>query len=224
MESLSTSSTVRELAAALRLQIPDSATTLPSYTLLAFGLGTLNLEGLDTFLQERGWALDAEELPTVRLLWVHAHKLCTAHSASSGTAASALQSSWSETFPPKLSSEVTLQLKRDFEKAYPSEVLDDSNFPSARLLFAGVSFEVGKGLEIYFMEASTVHRLSKQQEEDYNANRPRKLARFENFADVLYDDVPSRNIADNMGLFVSISLTTWVCLVSAGCWPFTPML
>ena len=190
MESLSTSSTVRELAAALRLQIPDSATTLPSYTLLAFGLGTLNLEGLDTFLQERGWALDAEELPTVRLLWVHAHKLCTAHSASSVTAASALQSSWSETFPPKLSSEVTLQLKRDFEKAYPSEVLDDSNFPSARLLSQAYRLKSVKDWKFI----SRKHRLSKQQ------------------------------MCFTMTFPPAISLTTWVCLVSAGCWPFTPML
>ena len=68
MESLSTASTVRELAAALSLQIPDFAATLPAFTLIAFGLGTLNLEGLDTFIQERGWVLDSEELPTVRLL------------------------------------------------------------------------------------------------------------------------------------------------------------
>ena len=201
MESLSTSSTVRELAAALRLQIRDSATTLPSYTLLAFGLGTLNLEGLDTFLQERGWALDAEELPTVRLLWVHAHKLCTAHSASSGTAASALQSSWSETFPPKLSSEVTLQLKRDFEKAYPSEVLDDSNFPSARLLSQAYRLKSVKDWKFI----SWKHRLSI----DFPNSRKRTTM----------PTGPENSLASRTLLMCftmtfppAISLTTWVCL------------
>ena len=203
MESLSTSSTVRELAAALRLQIPDSATTLPSLTLLAFGLGTLNLEGLDTFLQERGWALDAEELPTVRLLWVHEHKLCTAHSSSAGTAAG------SETFPPKLSSEVTLQLKRDFKKAYPSEVLDDSNFPSARLLSQAHRLKSVKDWKFI----SWKHRLSKQQEEDYNANRPRNSLALRTLLMCFTMTFPLATLP-----------TTWVCLVSARCWPFTPML
>ncbi|CAE7622258.1 unnamed protein product [Symbiodinium sp. CCMP2592] len=45
------------------------------------------------------------------------------------------------------------------------------------------------------------HRLSKLQEEDYHSARPKKMAKFESFTDVLYDDVPSRNIGENMGLY-----------------------
>ncbi|CAE7242778.1 unnamed protein product [Symbiodinium sp. CCMP2592] len=106
MDSLSPRSRVQQLATALQLSIPASAASLGDLTLLSFGLGSVNLEGLDAFLTAKGW--------------------------------------------------------RDFEKAYPSEVLD---------------------------------------EEDYNSARPKKMAKFESFTDVLYDDVPSRNIAENMGLY-----------------------
>ncbi|CAE7201935.1 unnamed protein product [Symbiodinium sp. CCMP2592] len=197
MDSLSSRSTVQQLATALQLSIPVSAASLGDSTLLSFGLGTVNLEGLDALLASKGWSPDADELPVLRMLWVQAHKICTLPSVASDTSASTLHSSWAETFPPKLSTETTLQLKRDFEKAYPSEVLDDTNFPSARLL--SLAYRLKGTTDWKFI--SWKHRLSKQQEEDYNSARPRKLARFENFTDVLYDDVPSRNVAENMGLY-----------------------
>ena len=202
MDSISTRSTVAELATALQLHIPAAATNLCDATLLTFGLGALNLEGLDTFIQEKGWNLEEDDLPVVRLLWVRAHKLCTLSATASEGGNQALQSSWSETFPPKLSSEITLQLKREFEKSYSSEVLDDSNLPGARLLSQAYRLQTTGDWKFIPWK----HRLSRQQEEDYNSNRPRKLARFENFADVLLDDVPSRNIADNLGLFGISSL------------------
>ncbi|CAE7767751.1 unnamed protein product [Symbiodinium sp. CCMP2592] len=197
MDSLSSRSTVQQLATALQLSIPASAASLGDLTLLSFGLGTVNLEGLDAFLASKGWSPDADELPVLRILWVQAQKICTLPSVASDSSASTLHTSWAETFPPKLSSETTLQLKRDFEKSYPSEILDDTNFPSARLL--SLAYRLKGTSDWKFI--SWKHRLSKQQEEDYNSSRPRKLARFENFTDVLYDDVPSRNVAENMGLY-----------------------
>ncbi|CAE7723899.1 unnamed protein product [Symbiodinium sp. CCMP2592] len=130
MDSLSSRSTMQQLATALQLSIPASAASLGDLTLLSFGLGTVNLEGLDAFLASKGWSPDADELPVLRMLWVQAHKICTLPSVASDSSASTLHTSWAETFPPKLSSETTLQLKRDFEKSYPSEILDDTNFPS----------------------------------------------------------------------------------------------
>ncbi|CAE7241440.1 unnamed protein product, partial [Symbiodinium sp. CCMP2592] len=197
MESLSPRSTVQQLATVLQLSIPAFAKTLGELSLLSFGLGTVNLEGLDAFMVAKGWSPDADELPVLRLLRVQAHKICTLPSVASDSSASTLHSTWAETFPPKLSAETTLQLKRDFEKAYLSEVLDDTNFPSARLL--SLAYRLKGTSDWKFI--SWKHRLSKQQEEDYNSARPRKLARFENFTDVLYDDVPSRNVAENMGLY-----------------------
>ncbi|CAE7041542.1 unnamed protein product [Symbiodinium sp. CCMP2592] len=183
---------------------------VPSFTIVGYGFLILEIydaavshsfatldSGLDAFLASKGWSPDADELPVLRMLWVQAHKICNLPSVASDSSASTLHTSWAETFPPKLSSETTLQLKRDFEKSYPSEILDDTNFPSARLL--SLAYRLKGTSDWKFI--SWKHRLSKQQEEDYNSSRPRKLARFENFTDVLYDDVPSRNVAENMGLY-----------------------
>ncbi|CAE7214935.1 unnamed protein product [Symbiodinium sp. CCMP2592] len=160
MDSLSSRSTVQQLATALQLSIPASAVALGDLTLLSFGLGTVNLEGLDAV-----GAGSQDMYFTVSGL----RFLC-------------------EYFAFLVGGDL------------PSQALhrnDDSNFPSARLL--SLAYRLKGTSDWKFI--SWKHRLSKQQEEDYNSARPRKLARFENFTDVLYDDVPSRNVAENMGLY-----------------------
>ena len=43
-------------------------------------------------------------------------------------------SSWSETFPPKLTGEVVLAMKQKFKQHYPAEILLPETMPSLRLL------------------------------------------------------------------------------------------
>ena len=46
----------------------------------------------------------------------------------------AAPSSWSETFPPKLTAQLVMELKQKFRKNYPAEILVPETTPSLRLL------------------------------------------------------------------------------------------
>jgi hypothetical protein len=53
---------------------------------------------------------------------------------SPGDDSTTSQSSWSETYPPKLTSQVVADLKQKFKRNYPAEVLLPETTPSLRLL------------------------------------------------------------------------------------------
>ena len=104
--------------------------------------------------------------------------------------------SWNEPFPAKLSSDKTAELRAAFLRKYPSEVLDDSTMPSARLL--ALAFKQTSSQEWRFIPWRW--RMSVLELEEQQLQRPRKLARTE-LADLILDDVPSRNLPDTLGMF-----------------------
>ena len=106
--------------------------------------------------------------------------------------------SWNEPFPAKLSSDKTAELRAAFLRKYPSEVLDDSTMPSARLL--ALAFKQASSQEWRFIPWRW--RMSVLELEEQQLQRPRKLARTE-LADLILDDVPSRNLPDTLGMFAS---------------------
>ena len=114
---------------------------------------------------------------------------------SSATALDASKSasdvaSWSDTFPPKLSTAFTKQIITRFESAYPGDILDDSNTPSSRLLALCNKYLSDKSFKYIPWHL----RLSDKTQEELSLHRPRKVPRLE---DLLWDDVPSRDIPSN---------------------------
>ncbi|CAE7282201.1 unnamed protein product [Symbiodinium sp. CCMP2592] len=96
-------------------------------------------------------------------------------------------SSWSEQFPPKLSGERVMSLQKQFHARYPGEILDPDNYPSARLL-AYVAKVVQKG-ELRWIPWKL--RMSQAQQDSLALRRPAKVPRLE---ELIYDDVPQREI------------------------------
>ncbi|CAE7829501.1 unnamed protein product [Symbiodinium sp. CCMP2592] len=96
-------------------------------------------------------------------------------------------SSWSEQFPPKLSGERVMSLQKQFHARYPGEILDPDNYPSARLL-AYVAKVIQKG-ELRWIPWKL--RMSQAQQDSLALRRPAKVPRLE---ELIYDDVPQREI------------------------------
>ncbi|CAE7197295.1 unnamed protein product [Symbiodinium sp. CCMP2592] len=96
-------------------------------------------------------------------------------------------SSWSEQFPPKLSGERVMSLQKQFHARYPGEILDPDNYPSARLL-AYVAKVIQKG-ELRWIPWKI--RMSQAQQDSLALRRPAKVPRLE---ELIYDDVPQREI------------------------------
>ncbi|CAE7790036.1 unnamed protein product, partial [Symbiodinium necroappetens] len=106
--------------------------------------------------------------------------------ASSLTASS----TWTDTFPAKLGHEKVSALKTKFEADYPSEILDHSTMPSSRLL-ATVNKQCQ---EKHYSYVAWKHRVSEEKLDDMHSNRPRKIARFDDF---IFDEVPFREIPES---------------------------
>ena len=68
--------------------------------------------------------------------------------------ANAASSSWSETFPPKLTAAVVTDLKNKFRQHYPAEVLMPDTTPSLRLLSLLHHQKTKKGVQVGSMEIS----------------------------------------------------------------------
>ena len=107
-----------------------------------------------------------------------------------GSEAQPSSSSWTETFPAKMSNEKVVTLRKKFECDYPSEILDSHSMPSSRLLAMANKQVQDKS----FSYISWRHRLSDEKLEEMQATRPRKVARFE---DYFFDEIPSRDIPES---------------------------
>ena len=182
-----------------------------------FGFLATSFDQLDQWLESHGLLDFAADL---RCLWHRAHSLACSEghmavvpfpphpsalplpqdqsfsTASDPGHPASGAASWNEPFPAKLSSDKTAELRAAFLRKYPSKVLDDSTMPSARLL--ALAFKQASSHEWRFIPWRW--RMSVLELEEQQLQRPRKLARTE-LADLILDDVPSRNLPDTLGMF-----------------------
>ncbi|CAE7365802.1 unnamed protein product, partial [Symbiodinium microadriaticum] len=129
-----------------------------------------------------------------------AYHRCLTHLVSVGSSPStstpvpasslASSSTWNETFPAKLGHDKVSTLKTKFEADYPSEILDHSTMPSSRLL-ASVNKQCQ---EKHYSYVAWKHRISEEKLDEMHSNRPRKIARFDDF---IFDEVPFREIPES---------------------------
>ena len=82
---------------------------------------------------------------------------------------------WNETFPPKLSQIVVLEMKKKFQKNYPSEILSSDSLPSNRLLVL-VYQTVSK---CSWRWVPWKHRMTLTREEDWQLSRNAKYPKIE---------------------------------------------
>ena len=85
------------------------------------------------------------------------------------------QSSWSETFPPKLTSQVVNEMKQKFKRHYPAEVLLPENTPSLRLL----SLVHHQKAKSEFRWVPWKYRLSQAKADELSSSRPTRMAKSE---------------------------------------------
>ena len=128
-------------------------------TIRNFGFLATSFDQLDQWLESHG-LLDfgSGTHADLRCLWHRSHALACSEghtaavpfppqspalplpqdqsfsSASDPSRTVSAAASWNEPFPAKLSSDKTAELRAAFLRKYPSEVLDDSTMPSARLV------------------------------------------------------------------------------------------
>ena len=108
-------------------------------------------------------------------------------------------SSWSESFAPKLDSQVIQQLKQQFLKNYPSEILDGATMPSTRLL----SLVYHQLQKTHWAWIPWKYRMSVEKAEELQAQRSSKQPKMEGLAlhSLLLDEPPALEVSNSgMGL------------------------
>ena len=138
----------------------------------------------------------------IRALWSKLREPQVVASEASGSKSesqSLPDNSWSDVFPPKLSSSVISNLKQSFLASYPSEVLTNETCPSTRL----------RSLVYHHVQKKDIrwipwkYRLSISKADDQAIQRAPKIARAENLQlhQLLLDEPPSVEISNqSMGL------------------------
>ena len=109
--------------------IMSEAWSLPTFALAATSLDAFDPLQFDS-------EASALQQARLRVCWREANSKLTAPavSASAAPALPTPDTSWHETFAPKLSPELIKRMKEDFKRFYPSEVLNQDTMPSVRLL------------------------------------------------------------------------------------------
>ena len=172
-----------------------------------FAMAAPNLDKLDEEL--RSMLGDLYEITTavqrsaLRLAWTR----CQATQAPAPPSPSPLhaappegtasQSTWSETYPPKLTSEVVSALKQKFKRNYPAEILLPETTPSLRLLSL-IHHQKVKG---EFKWVPWKYRLSQAKADEITAVKPQRIAKSEGLQlhALLVDSPPELHI-DNGAL------------------------
>ena len=114
------------------------------WTVELFGMAAASLDKFDDELKDILGDLHdittAVQRSAFRLAWTRCQTnlstpsaLANTPMANSSESASA-PTSWSETFPPKLTAQIVTEMKQKFRKHYPAEVLLPETMPSLRLL------------------------------------------------------------------------------------------
>ena len=140
----------------------------------------------------------------IRALWPKLRETPAASSDASGSkpdTSTSADNSWSDIFPPKLSSSVISNLKQSFLASYPSEVLTNETRPRTRLLSSCAEERCSlDSMEIYCMSISKA--------DDQAIQRAPKIARAENLQlhQMLLDEPPSIEISNQSMGFNSIRI------------------
>lgn len=155
------------------------------WTTELFGMAAASLEKFDMELKEMlGDLFDittSVQRSALRLVWTRCQPTVTtplalANAASAPVSESAsAPSSWSETFPPKLTAQVVTEMKQKFKKHYPAEVLLPETTPSLRLL----SLVHHQKSKQEFRWVPWKYRLSQFNAEELSAAKPARMARTE---------------------------------------------
>jgi hypothetical protein len=115
------------------------------------------------------------------------------------TTPAASTTSWSESFAPKLDNQIIQQLKQQFLKNYPSEILDGATMPSTRLLSL-VYHQLQKN---HCAWIPWKYRMSVEKSEDLQSQRSSKQPKMEGLAlhSLLLDEPPALEVSNSgMGL------------------------
>ena len=178
-------------------KLPDDIVTAlrdDNFDVQSFAMLALSLDTLDAALDECTLPpLTARTRASLRVLWRSCNSSIDAPIAATSAApdaTSSSQNSWNDFFPPKLQPDVVRKLLADFGSSYPSEVLQPETLPSPRLLslcHSQLNRREWRWIPWKF-------RLSQKMHDDQSMSRPRKILRSESFQDMLFDDVPTRDI------------------------------
>ena len=172
-----------------------------------FAMAAPNLEKFDDELKSMlGDIYDittAVQRSALRLAWTRCQAMqvpvvpAPGPSASAPSEVSANQSTWSETYPPKLTSEVVYALKQKFKRNYPAEILLPETTPSLRLL----SLIHHQKLKCEYKWVPWKYRLSQAKADEITAVKPNRIAKSEGLQlhALLVDSPPELHI-DNGAL------------------------
>ena len=195
------------------LRIPDAvqqALLDENYDVETFGLLALSLPELDSAIDSMGLAITPRVRSSIRALWTR----CQPAAASGGSPVSVLaasgdsselssgsrtSSAWNEPFPAKLSPDLIRELRDNFERQYPGELLDPDLMPSSRML--ALTYQQLQRKDWKWIPWK--YRLSAKLQDETSLLRARKAARTDLAAlsDLLIDDIPVRDIPQtNIGL------------------------
>ena len=108
-------------------------------------------------------------------------------------------SSWSETFPPKLTSDVVLAMKQKFKQNYPAEILLPETMPSLRLL----SLMHHQKTKKEFRWVPWKYRISQAKSDELTIGKTSRLAKAEGLQlhSLLLDSPPEIQIENGaMGM------------------------
>ena len=130
------------------LRIPDivqQALLDENYDTETFGLLALSLPELDSAIHSMGLDITPKIRSSLRVLWTRyqpaaasgfapASFLPASGDSSELSSGSRTSSAWNEPFPAKLSPDLIRELRDNFERQYPGELLDPDLMPSSRML------------------------------------------------------------------------------------------
>lgn len=199
------------------------------WTIELFAMATTSLDKLDTELKDMLGDLfeitTAQQRSALRLAWSRCQTAMSAPSPQPSQSAVPMvetatsSSSWSETFPPKLTAQVILELKQLFKKHYPAEVLLPENTPSVRLLSL-VHHQKSKG---EYKWVPWKYRLSQAKADELSSARPSRMAKAEglNLHALLVDSPPELTI-ENRSMGMHALRQTFE--TSAMLWPWSSWL
>ena len=194
-------------------RIPDTvqqALLDENYDTETFGLLALSLQELDSAIDSMGLDITPRIRSSLRVLWIrcqpaaapglaHTSFLPASGESSELSSGSRTSSSWNEPFPAKLSPDLIRELRDNFERQYPGELLDPDLMPSSRTL--ALTYQQLQRKEWKWIPWK--YRVSAKLQDESSMIRARKAARTDLSAlsDLLIDDIPVRDIPQsNIGL------------------------
>ena len=164
-----------------------------------------SLEAFDTLLPN---LVDREDLPLIQQAALRAAFKQVAFGSSPSAAASSgptvpesgsVESSWTDSFAPKLDPQTIKDLKGKFIKHYPSELLNSETMPSTRLL----SLVHHQLVKKQWTWVPWRFRMSVTRAEEVTSQRASKIPRVEHasLSSLLLDDPPALEISNSgMGI------------------------